>query len=80
MNQNNDWESHQLLVMSALQDIKQTLKEQNKDQAEIRNEMDRIRQELAIYKTNAKWELRIMSAVWGLIIMGVNAMLGRHGS
>lgn len=66
----NSWESHRMHVTKSLE----RLEEQNESQTAKIND---IHAEIVGFKTNQKWEFRVLSLLWGLMVTGINFLLGR---
>lgn len=71
----NSWEASQMHVMSQLEELKAHAEKANDDHARVREDLANIRADICSFKTHQKWELRILSAVWGLVVMALNALI-----
>jgi hypothetical protein len=74
----NSWDHHQLHVLAQLEDLKNHAEKCDGDNLKIRDAIGELRADLASFKTHQKWELRILSAIWGFIMLGANHFFGRH--
>jgi len=72
MSETNGWDNYKIYILDELKDLKEASKKQDET-------LTCIQSQLTEFKTSQRWELRIMSAVWGLIILVVNVIFG-HGS
>jgi len=75
----DSWKNYQIHVLAQLDELKNHAAKANDDHARVRADICELKADIQSFKTSQKWELRILSAIWGLIVMGINAMLGRHG-
>lgn len=73
MSANNGWDEHKLHVLKSLERLEAQGDRQETVLAKIENEM-------CGFKASQKWEVRIMSAVWGGIIILANWMWGSHNA
>jgi len=67
----NGWSEYKIHVMSEIQELKESQKDMHAQLSEISTQ-------LTGFKTSQKWEARILSAFWGLIVLGINFIVGRH--
>jgi len=70
---NNGWDQYKIHILNEIQDLKDASDSHGKS-------LDAIQRDLAGFKTNQKWEMRIASMIWGLIMLGFNAIMGHHKS
>ena len=71
MSGENGWAEHKLHVLSEIQDLKDSSKEHGKLLQEINGQLSGMR-------SSQKWETRILSAFWGLVVLGINLLIGKH--
>jgi len=71
MAKSNGWSEHKIHVLSEIKDLKDS-------QRDMHLQLHEISSQLASFKTSQKWEARILSAFWGLIVLGINFIVGRH--
>lgn len=74
----SSWREHRLHVLTELGELKSAQLRHDADTKEIMSHLSDIKADMKGFKTSQKWEIRIMSTLWGLIIMGVNAIIGNH--
>lgn len=75
---NEGWDKYQIHVLSEIAELKEGQKRQDEDHARVYQTLSELRSELSSMRTSQKWELRVLSAVWGLIVLGIDAIL-RYG-
>lgn len=69
-NSENGWDEHKMHVLESLKRVE----DQNTRQEKAINE---IHAEIVGFKSNQKWEFRVLSLIWGLLVTGLNFLLGR---
>lgn len=74
----NSWDHHQIHVLAQLHELRDHAEKCDSDNKQIRDAISDLRLDIQGFKTSQKWELRILSAIWGVIVMGVNAFFGTH--
>jgi len=74
----SNWSKYQEFVLAELRELKESQKTNISAQIHLRDMIAEMRAEFRSLKTSQKWELRIMSAVWGLIILVINVIIGNH--
>ena len=75
MNQNNGFQEYKIHILAELQDLKEGQKRQDVDHATVRESLSEIKQSLASLKNDQKWHIRVASGAWGLLVIGVDALL-----
>ena len=71
MADNNGWDQYKVHVLSEIKDLKDMQRAQSKDLTDIKTSLSSM-------KTTQRWETRIASAVWGVIILAINFFIGKH--
>lgn len=71
----NSWEASQMHVMNQLQELREHAIKANDDHARVREDLANIRADICSFKTHQKWEMRLLSAIWGLVVMAINAFI-----
>jgi len=68
MSDNNGWDEHKMHVMNCLSRLEETQELQTTKIGEIHTE-------IVGFKTDQKWEFRILSVLWGLVVTGINLFI-----
>ena len=66
------WEKNEKFVLETLK----RLDEQHQDQIE---KLDEIHSALVRHQSDTKWEFRILSAIWGVLVTTLNLSLKKFG-
>lgn len=77
-NQQNDWPEHKLHILNSLKKLEDHNQRQEVVLAKQTEQIGQIHSAITKFETNQKWEFRLLSLVWGVLVTGINYLLGKH--
>lgn len=71
----SSFDEYRIHILSELKDLKEGQARQDEDHLKVRDALSDIKESIAALKNNQRWHIQIVSGVWAIVVLGIDALL-----